>query len=92
VVEVSADGGRRSWAEAALQDPVLPQCFTRFRIPWEWDGGPAALQSPATDERGNLQPTREAWMAQYAPGQIYHYNAIQIWRIQPSGEVLNAYA
>jgi len=31
-VEVSADGGR-SWAPAALQEPVLPIAFTRFRIP-----------------------------------------------------------
>ena len=90
-VEVSADGGR-SWADAALQEPVLAKCFTRFRIPWEWDGAPATVQSRATDEKGNVQPTRDAWLAQYAPGQPYHYNAIQIWRIQPGGEVMNAYA
>ena len=32
-VEVSADGGK-TWARAALQKPVLPMSFTRFRIPW----------------------------------------------------------
>jgi sulfane dehydrogenase subunit SoxC len=31
-VEVSADGGK-SWAEAALQAPVLSKAFTRFRSP-----------------------------------------------------------
>ena len=39
-VEVSADAGR-SWAPAALQEPILPIAFTRFHVPWKWDGGPA---------------------------------------------------
>jgi sulfane dehydrogenase subunit SoxC len=56
-VMVSADGGR-SWAEAALQEPVLSKAFTRFRMPWRWDGSPAILQSRAWDEAGNVQPTR----------------------------------
>ncbi len=56
-VMVSADGGR-SWAQAALQDPVLPKAFTRFRMPWKWNGGPAILQSRAWDEGGNAQPLR----------------------------------
>src|SRR5262249_35108573 len=43
-VMVSADGGR-SWGEAALQAPVLSKAFTRFRMPWRWDGGAAILQS-----------------------------------------------
>ena len=90
-VEVSADGGG-SWAEAALQEPVLPLCLTRFRLPWRWDGGPAVLMSRATDERGNVQPTRERWLAGYAPGQIYSYNAIAAHRVAPSGEVFNVYA
>src|SRR5438552_803989 len=47
-VDVSADGGQ-SWAPAALQGPVLPKALTRFRIPWQWNGGPAVLQSRATD-------------------------------------------
>src|SRR5436305_2097329 len=56
-VMVSADGGQ-SWAQAALQDPIVPKAFTRFRMPWRWDGGPAVLQSRAFDEGGNVQPTR----------------------------------
>src|SRR5207248_124855 len=56
-VMVSADGGK-SWAEAALQEPVMTKTFTRFRMPWRWDGQPAVLQSRAWDEGGNVQPLR----------------------------------
>jgi sulfane dehydrogenase subunit SoxC len=62
-VMVSADGGR-SWSEALLQEPVLSKAFTRFRMPWRWDGGPAILQSRAWDEAGNVQPTRAQFVAQ----------------------------
>ncbi len=89
-VEVSVDGGN-NWAEAALQGPILPQSLTRFRIPWEWNGGPAMLQSRATDDKGHVQPTREAWTTQYAPGQRYHYNAIQTWAVSADGEIKNVY-
>src|SRR2546430_15723535 len=60
---VSADGGQ-SWAQAALQAPVLSKAFTRFRMPWRWDGGAAVLQSRAWDEAGNVQPTRTQFVAQ----------------------------
>ena len=89
-VEVSADGGK-SWANAALQAPVLPLALTRFRLPWNWDGSPVLLQSRAVDEKGNIQPTREKWAAQYSPGNEYHYNAIQTWSISPEGEIRNVY-
>jgi len=56
-VMVSADAGQ-SWAQAALHEPVLSKAFTRFRVPWSWNGGPAVLQSRAWDEAGNAQPTR----------------------------------
>src|ERR1700732_1963236 len=48
-VLVSADGGK-SWAEAALTAPVNSKSFTRFRMPWRWDGQPVTLQSRAWDE------------------------------------------
>ena len=64
-VEVSADGGR-TWTSAALTEPVLSKALTRFRLPWQWDGRPAVLASRATDEKGETQPTRAAWVAQYA--------------------------
>jgi sulfane dehydrogenase subunit SoxC len=89
-VEVSADGGA-SWSEALLEEPVRSQALTRFRMPWVWDGSPVRLQSGATDEHGDIQGTREAWYAHYRPVQIYHYNAIQTWQVNESGEVSNVY-
>ncbi|MCE7795386.1 sulfite dehydrogenase [Sphingobium sufflavum] len=90
-VEVSADGGK-SWAEAALTEPVLSKALTRFRIPWQWDGGPATLMSRATDETGATQPLRADWLAKYAPGQGYHNNSIQSWHVDAAGRVSHIYA
>ena len=99
-VEVSADGGQ-SWAVAALQAPVLSKALTRFRMPWNWDGRPVILQSRATDEAGNVQPTRAALVAErYQPKNVppgtpvagEHFNAITSWSIDPRGEVTNVYA
>src|SRR5437867_13356425 len=59
---VSADGGK-TWAQAALQEPVHSKAFARFRAPWRWNGCPAVLQSRAWDEAGNAQPTRAAFVA-----------------------------
>jgi sulfane dehydrogenase subunit SoxC len=99
-VEVSADGGK-SWAQAALQQPVLSKAFTRFRMAWKWDGGPVVLQSRATDEAGNVQPSREAFIAERGPPRgtpnvaaftMEHCNAITSWGIDPKGEVSHVYA
>ena len=89
-VEISADGGK-SWAAAALGAPVLPKAPTRFRLAWQWAGNPSVLLSRATDEKGTVQPTRSAWVAQYAPGQPYHFNGIQSWSIGADGTVKNVY-
>lgn len=89
-VEVSADGGR-SWAEAALDNQVLPKCLTRFRSPWLWDGGPAVLVSRATDEDGNVQPSRDTVMSWRANNSFYHYNALQAWRVGEDGVLSNVY-
>jgi sulfane dehydrogenase subunit SoxC len=90
-VEVSADGGK-SWADAALDQHVLPRCLTRFRSAWRWNGGPAVLLSRATDEAGKVQPTRAAVMKGRALGTFYHYNGIQAWQVNGDGEVKNVYA
>lgn len=90
-VEVSADGGR-SWAEAALQEPVLPQCFTRFRAAWRWDGGDAVLKSRATDETGYVQPERDVLVAERGRHGYYHYNAIVAWAVDADGTVRHVYA
>ena len=90
-VEVSADGGK-SWAPAALSGPILPKAPVRFRLPWQWNGGPAVLQSRATDDTGMVQPSREAFAAERGLRGQYHYNAIQSWRIDEKGEAVNVYA
>jgi sulfane dehydrogenase subunit SoxC len=90
-VEVSADGGR-TWAEAALGEPVLPKSFTRFRMAWRWDGGPAVLMSRAVDESGAVQPTRASLVAERGERPNYHNNAIQAWAVAGSGEVSNVFA
>lgn len=90
-VEVSADGGR-TWADAALDEHVLPMSLTRFRSAWRWDGSPAVLMSRATDEAGNVQPSRSALLAERAAGAFYHYNGIQAWQVSENGEVSNVYA
>src|SRR5271170_7895112 len=98
-VLVSADGGQ-SWAEAALQPPVLSMAFTRFRAPWQWNGGSAILQSRAWDEDGNAQPTRSDFVA--ARGELlsvppllafenHHFNAITSWAVDQKGQVTHAY-
>ncbi len=88
-VEVSADGGA-TWRDAELQGPVLPLCLTRFRLPWRWEGGPATLQSRATDDGGRVQPTHDALVAERGPAAYYHYNAIHAWRVSATGEVSGA--
>jgi sulfane dehydrogenase subunit SoxC len=97
---VSADGGA-SWAQAALREPLLPKAFTRFPMPWHWDGGPAILQSRARDGGGNVQPTRAQFVGVRGettkppsvlafPSQ--HFNAITSWAVDSNGEVRHVYA
>lgn len=90
-VEISADGGQ-SWADAALSEPNLAHALVRFRLPWQWDGGPALLQSRAHDDRGHVQPARAVWSQDYAAGHLFHCNAIQTWRIAEDGGITNVYA
>lgn len=85
-VDVSTDGGA-TWHGAALQEPVLTKCLTRFRLPWTWDGKPAVLMSRATDETGYVQPTRAALVAARGAKGHYHYNGIVGWRIDAEGTV-----
>jgi sulfane dehydrogenase subunit SoxC len=100
-VMVSADGGK-SWGQAALQGPIHEKAFTRFAMPWRWDGQPAVLQSRAWDEASNVQPLRAEFVA--ARGQTrqpmtnpllfpnQHYNSITSWGIDSKGEVKHVYA
>jgi sulfane dehydrogenase subunit SoxC len=89
-VEVSADGGA-SWADAELAAPVLPQCFTRFRAPWRWNGEACVLQSRATDETGSVQPTRASLLAARGRHGYFHYNAIVSWQVAVDGTLSHTY-
>ncbi len=88
-VEVSADGGR-TWRDAALGEPRLDKAFTRFRLPWNWDGGEVELQSRATDDTGYVQPSKEALVAVRGLNSQYHYNGIKAWKVAADGSVSNA--
>jgi sulfane dehydrogenase subunit SoxC len=99
-VMVSADGGK-SWAQAALQEPVLSKALTRFRMPWRWDGQPVVLQSRAWDEAGNVQPTRTQIVAERGEPRVNlpvtafpmgHMNVITSWAVDNKGEVKHVYA
>ena len=87
-VDVSFDGGR-NWRTARLESPVLPKCLTRFNLDWNWNGGPAILQSRAIDETGYVQPKINQLRAVRGTRSIYHNNAIQSWKVVESGEVTN---
>jgi len=98
-VLVSADGGK-SWGEAALDEPVSAKAFTRFRMPWRWDGGPAVLTSRALDESGAAQPLRADFVAvrgeaKKVPNVLgfpnQHYNSLTAWAIDAKGEIKHVY-
>jgi len=90
-VDVSTDGGA-TWTAAALTGEERPKSLVRFRLPWEWTGREALLQSRATDEKGNVQPGRKEWQARYAPDARYHNNSIVSWAVAANGEVTHVYA
>lgn len=90
-VEVSTDGGQ-TWQEAALQEPVQPMAFTRFRMPWTWDGSETMLISRCIDETGYVQPSREALIAERGRNSAYHCNCTTEWRVMADGSVTNVEA
>ena len=85
-VEVSSDGGN-TWTDAHLHEPVLSKAYTRFSLPFKWDGTAAMLLSRATDETGYVQPTRERLVAVRGAGTDYHLNHIVGWKVAPDGKV-----
>jgi sulfane dehydrogenase subunit SoxC len=98
-VQVSADGGK-SWGEAAVDGPVSAKSFTRFRMPWRWDGQPALLTSRAWDESGAAQPLRAEFVAargeaKKVPNVLgfpnQHFNSLTSWGIGSSGEIKHVY-
>ena len=89
-VDVSTDGGQ-SWTAASLHEPVLPMAWTRFRLPWMWDGREAHIQSRAIDETGYVQPTIAQLVEARGVNSFFHNNAIKTWAIAADGEVRNVY-
>ena len=81
-----------AWLDAALTGDERPKSLVRFRLPWEWTGKEALLQSRATDEKGQVQPARRAWQAQYSPANPFHNNSIVSWAVETDGRVKHVYA
>jgi sulfane dehydrogenase subunit SoxC len=55
-VEVTVDNGR-SWQDANLQEPIFSKAWTRFRLPWTWNGAETVIASRCTNEFGEIQST-----------------------------------
>jgi sulfane dehydrogenase subunit SoxC len=99
-VRVTADGGK-TWGEAALEGPVTPKAFTRFVMPWRWDGQPAVISSRAWDDSGEVQPLRADFIAvrgetkkpEKNPNAFdnNHYNSLTAWGIESTGEIKHVY-
>ena len=99
-VEISADGGK-NWREAKLQDPVHTRAHTRFTFDWDWNGQDAVIQSRATDETGELQPTlgelsklwgitMDEWRQKDNKPRAIHMNAQQPWKVNKDGSISDA--
>jgi sulfane dehydrogenase subunit SoxC len=92
-VEVSTDGGT-TWNVAIVGEPVLPKAFTRFTLPWRWDGKATTLRSRCIDETGYIQPSREELLAvrgmTAGPDGYDHYNGIKVWAVRSDGTVVHA--
>ena len=87
-VDVSFDGGV-NWRSARLKGLILPKALTRFGLDWDWDGGPAMIQSRAVDETGYVQPTYTKLREARGTSSVYHKNAIHTWRLHADGAVTN---
>ena len=87
-VDVSIDGGR-NWTTARLDGPSFSKSVHRFYHEFDWDGRELFLQSRAIDERGNVQPTKDALRRARGENSIYHNNGIQSWQVREDGAVEN---
>ena len=97
-IEVSTDGGR-NWKDAQMQSPAYTKAHTRFGFAWEWSGEEAVIQSRATDDQGEVQPTvaeiAQIWdvkpdFLEETGTVVGHFNAIQPWKIGRDGSIENA--
>ena len=93
-VEVSTDNGK-SWKVAEFKGTPQRMAFTRFGLPWNWDGTETVLMSRCTDELGSVQPSG-AQVAKHfnkpfdksfsVPGLN---NTIMPWHVASDGSVTN---
>ena len=68
----------------------MDKCLTRFKVGWNWDGGPAVLMSRAVDSTGYVQPSvQDISKVRAIMGFVQHHNAIQPWAVNANGEVKN---
>jgi sulfane dehydrogenase subunit SoxC len=90
-VEVSVDNGM-SWTDAKLQLPIFSKAWTRFRLPWKWDGTEAVIMSRCTNEFGEIQSTMEGlaklWGDDFKPA-IPAADIEKWWETAPITEFLN---
>src|SRR6202140_2717407 len=82
---------RQELGAGRVAGTVLAIAVTRFRMAWQWNGGSATLQSRATDEEGNVQPTGEKLIAERGNKAFYHCNSITTWGVSQTGEVKHVY-
>ena len=90
-VEVTADGGR-SWEDADLQQPIFSKAWTRFRLPWSWNGAETVIASRCTNEFGEIQSTMEGLAKLWGDDVTPHVPAAEIerwWADTKSSEFLN---
>jgi sulfane dehydrogenase subunit SoxC len=88
-VEISVNGGT-TWKPAQIQDPVHSKAFTRFRLPWTWDGKETKIVSRCWDDTGYQQPTRDELVAARGVNSLYHCNVLKSWKVSADGSVTNA--
>ena len=100
-VMVSADGGK-SWAQAALQEPVLQQGVHALPHAVALGRRPRGVAEPrlgrsrqrAADARADSSP-RAARRRRSPPVTAFpsqHYNGITSWAVDANGEVKHVYA
>lgn len=87
-VDVSIDGGR-NWNPARIDGPSFSKSLHRFYYDFEWDGSELFLQSRAIDEKGHVQPSKDALRSARGENSIYHNNSIQTWHIKEDGSAEN---
>lgn len=92
ITRVEVRVGDGPWADAVLPRPeaILPMALTPFAYRgWTWDGGQTWLSSRAWDDSGMVQVDFRTLASWRGVDSVYHYNAIQTWRVEADGRVLN---